>query len=84
MDSSILNKKIKAGFRKVDINKEIINEFDTFFINKANLERYSNDFLIHDWINYKKLNFDELKTSITKILEIFNLEETIDGVINNC
>lgn len=79
MDSSILNKKIKAGFRKVDINKEIINEFDTFFINKANLERYSNDFLIHDWINYKKLNFDELKTSITKILEIFNLAKTIDA-----
>lgn|GEM_PF-4884402 len=57
--------------------------FKPFFLNEDNLKRYSKDFLIQDYVNYTKNNFENLDNLILEVINFYrvvlsiNREETL-------
>jgi hypothetical protein len=78
LDDSPLYDLISDGFSDKKIVETINNTFDQFFVNKSNLERYSKDFLIHDWINYTRNHYDKIDININEILSLVHSSQNID------
>ncbi len=76
-----LGNDVRKGKTKEQITEEIIRTFSSFFMNKDNLYRYSHDFLVHDWINYKKHNYEGLHGSIQEVIDFLNSAKEEE---NNC
>lgn len=68
----------EGGFRETYNN--IISVFTPFFTNTNNLERFSFDFLIHDYIQYNLLYYPNIKDDIIKIISIYNNAKSINSV----
>lgn len=63
----------KEGGHIFDISAKIKNEFNDFFSSKSSLDRYANDYLISDWVNYLKYSGrTTMKQDIIEIIEMFN------------
>lgn len=56
---------------KKDFQNDIIDLFKDFFDNINNLKTYSNDYLIQDYINYKKNNLHLYKNSLLEVRSLF-------------
>lgn len=70
---------IKTG----NISGDIEKIFRPFFLNEDNLKRYSKDYLIQDYVNYTKNNFENLDSLILEVISFYratlsaNNEETL-------
>lgn len=63
---------------KKDYQNDIVKLFDNFFENKDNLSRYSNDYLVQDYINYSKNKFDGIDVCISEVLELYRRGKQIN------
>jgi hypothetical protein len=61
---------------KQDFQKDIFNIFKDFFDNIDHLERYSNDYLIQDYINYTRNNLHVYKSSLLEVRSLFSKAKT--------
>lgn len=80
LDRGPLNEQIKNGLSQKEIHKTIIHTFNQYFDNKNNLERYANDFLVHDWINYCKTYYNDIDDNINDVISLFRNAKLIDNM----
>ncbi|WZL80235.1 hypothetical protein QBE53_10505 [Vallitaleaceae bacterium 9-2] len=73
-----LGREVKEGKSKEEITGDIIFTFSSFFKNKENLKRYSLDFLVHDWINYNKNNYEGLHDHIQEVVDYLNSVKAVE------
>lgn len=79
----IVEEMKKNNIKTSNLSGDIENLFSTFFLNKDNLKRYSKDYLIQDYINYTKNNFENLDILILEVINFYrktlseNNEETL-------
>ncbi|MGI6502325.1 MAG: hypothetical protein ACOX1S_15915 [Anaerostipes sp.] len=78
MEDSKLNELILAGLSHDDIAKSIQECFKEFFENDANLKRYSNDFLVSDYINYYKNYYEGINDNIKGVVSLLRAAKEID------
>lgn len=78
MENSKLNELILSGLSHDDITKSIQECFKRFFENDDKLKRYSNDFLVSDYINYYKNYYKEMDDNIDAILNLFRAARNND------
>ena len=78
MEDSKLNELISAGLSHDDIAKSIQECFKEFFENDANLKRYSNDFLVSDYINYYKNYYEGINDNIKGVVSLLRAAKEID------
>lgn len=79
----IVEEMKKNNIKTSNLSGDIENLFSTFFLNEDNLKRYSKDYLIQDYINYTKNNFENLDILILEVINFYrktlseNNEETL-------
>ena len=79
----IVEEMKKNNIKTGNISGDIENLFRPFFLNEDNLKRYSKDYLIQDYVNYTKNNFENLDSSILEVISFYrvalstNKEETL-------
>lgn len=54
----IVEEMNKNNIKTANISGDIEKLFRPFFLNEDNLKRYSKDYLIQDYVNYSKNNFE--------------------------
>lgn len=78
LDQFDINELSMRGLTKQQINESIICCFDKFFENKGNLDRYAKDFLVQDWITYKRNFYIVIDDNINEVLNIFKAAKIKD------
>lgn len=78
LDEFDINELSMRGLTKQQINESIICCFDKFFENKDNLDRYAKDFLVQDWITYKRNFYIVIDDNINEVLNIFKAAKIKD------
>lgn len=63
----------KNNIKTVNVSEDIEKLFRPFFLNEANLKRYSKDYLIQDYVNYTKNNFENLENLILEVISFYRL-----------
>lgn len=63
----------KNNIKTVNVSEDIEKLFRPFFLNEANLKRYSKDYLIQDYVNYKKNSFENLESLILEVISFYRL-----------
>ncbi len=82
----IAHSDLKQLIGKKNFQKDVIELFEEFFENKNNLETFSNDYLIQDYINYKRNNLHIYKNSLLEVNSLFRqakatcAEKTYTGI----
>lgn len=79
----IVEEMKKNNIKTGNLSEDIEKLFDPFFLNKDNLKRYSKDYLVQDYVNYTKNNFENLDSLILEVINFYrialseNNEETL-------
>lgn len=79
----IVEEMKKNNIKTGNVSGDIEKLFKPFFLNEDNLKRYSNDYLIQDYVNYTKNNFENLDSLILEVIGFYrialsvNREETL-------
>lgn len=63
----------KNNIKTVNVSEDIEKLFRPFFLNEANLKRYSKDYLIQDYVNYTKNSFENLESLILEVISFYRL-----------
>ncbi|WP_138263828.1 hypothetical protein [[Clostridium] hylemonae] len=79
----IIDEMKRNNIKTDNISGDIEKTFKPFFKNENNLKRYSKDYLIQDYVNYTKNNFENLEGLILEAISFYraalsaNNEETL-------
>lgn len=79
----IVEEMKKENIKTRNVSEDIEKLFRPFFLNEDNLKRYSKDYLIQDYVNYTKNNFENLDSLILEVIKFYrvalsaNSEETL-------
>ena len=73
-DQSPIPFLLENGYTPSDIKAEIIDTFNPYFENHANLEEYAISFLVSDWINFHRIKtkYSGIESDIEKVLSAYN------------
>jgi hypothetical protein len=77
------------GYTPETIKAEILSDFEPYFTNKANLEKYAINYMVSDWINFMRIGivYPNIHEEIRIVLESYNKaksisqEDTIDLLV---
>ena len=71
-----LNSDASQIIGKHDFQNDIITTFSDFFENKDNLSRFSDDYLIQDYISYIRNDLDLYKDSLLEVYALLQAAKT--------
>lgn len=69
----IVEEMKKENIKTRNVSGDIEKLFSPFFLNDDNLKRYSKDYLIQNYVNYTKNNFENLDSLILEVIRFYRV-----------